>query len=143
MIIDDNLVSIDSAALSGTITPAAIPLTSLKKPGREEPIAICVKMTEAAAGGTSVAIKLQQCDTASGTFADVPGSSATVLLAAMTKGANIYLRWLPAGVTKPWIKVVVTATGTFTAGKIFAAVVREDELPYEAGLYIDKGAVVG
>jgi hypothetical protein len=143
MIYDDNLISIDNAALSGTITPVAVPLTSLKKPGREEPIAISVKMTEAAAGGTSVAIKLQQCDTATGTFADVPGSSATVLLAAMTKGANIYLRWLPAGVTKPWIKVVVTATGTFTAGKIMAAVVREDDLPYEAGLYIDKGRVIG
>lgn len=143
MIFDDNLISIDNAALSGTITPVAVPLTSFLKPGREEPVAICVRCTEAAAGGTSVDIKLQHCDTASGTYADVPGSSATVLLAAMTKGANVYLRWLPKGVAKPWIKVVVTKTGTFTAGKIIAAVVREDDLPYEAGMYIDKGAVVG
>ena len=143
MILDDNLVSIDGASLTSAITPKAIPLTSLLKPGREEPIPVCVKVTETAAGGTSIAIKLQQADTETGTYAEVPGSAATVALANLTKGNLPYLRWLPPGVTKPWLKVVVTATGTFTAGKIFAAVVREDELPYEAGMYIDKGVVVG
>ena len=37
----------------------------------------------------------------------------------------------------------MTATGTYTGGKLTAAIVREDDLPYEAGLYIDKGRVVG
>lgn len=143
MIFDSNLISLDSVDLTETVTPVAVPLTSLKKPGREEPICIVVKMLEAATGGTSVAIKLQQGDTASGDFADVPGSSATVLLAAMTKGANIYLRHLPKGVTKPWLKIVVTKTGVFTAGHMIGAIVREDDLPYEAGLYIDKGVVKG
>jgi len=144
MIFDDNLISIDNVALSsGSPTSVAIPLTSLKIPGREEPICCVVKMTEGATGGTSVAIKIQQADTQSGAYSDVAGSSVTVASSAMTKGANIYLRHLPKGVTKPWLKIVATVTGSFTAGKIIAAVVREDDLPYVAGQYIDKGRVVG
>ena len=45
--------------------------------------------------------------------------------------------------TKSWLKMVATPTGTFTAGKVFAAVVREDDQPWEAGMYIDAGVVKG
>ena len=143
MILDDNLVSIDAAAIAATVTGDAVALTSIMKPGRVEPIPCVVMVNEAAAGGTSVTIKIQQGDTATGAFADVAGSSVTVALADMVPGKNIGPRFLPAAVTKPWIKFVVTASGTFTAGKISAAVVREDEFMYEAGMYIDKGAVQG
>ena len=64
-------------------------------------------------------------------------------LADLTAGKSIGWRFLPPGVSKPWIKMVATPTGTFTAGKIFAAVVREEEQSYEAGMYIDAGMVKG
>jgi hypothetical protein len=143
MLLDDNLVSIDAKAIAATVTGDAVALTSIMKPGRVEPIPCCVMVNEAAAGGTSVTIKIQQADSAEGSFTDVPGSSVTVALADMIPGKNIGPRFLPAGVTKQWIKFVVTAAGTFTAGKVSAFVGREDEFLNEAGMYIDKGVVLG
>lgn len=143
MILDDNLVFFDRASLASTVTSAAVPLTSLMKPGRAEPICVFVKVNETGAGGTSIAVKLQESDTESGSYTDVAGSSETILTAALVKDSKVYLRWLPGGVKKQWLKCSVTATGTYTAGKITAAIVREDDQPYEAGMFIDKGAVVG
>lgn len=142
MILDDNLVSIDAQSITSAVTGNAVALTSILKPGRVEPIPCVVMVNEAAAGGTSVTIKIQQSDSATGTFADVPGSSVTVAIADMIPGKNIGPRFLPAGVAKQWIKFVVTPTGTFTAGTVTAAVVREDEFLTEAGMYIDKGTVL-
>ena len=44
--------------------------------------------------------------------------------------------------TKPWLKLKLSPTGTFTKGKLFAAVTREDVMPYDEGLYIDKGETI-
>ncbi|MBE6441849.1 MAG: hypothetical protein E7022_05885 [Desulfovibrio desulfuricans] len=144
MILDDNLIFFEAASLGSAVTSAAVPLNSLKKPGREEPICVFAMCNQTAATGTSITLKLQEADSESGEYSDVPGSSETILTAALVKGARIYLRWLPGNVKKNWLKVDVTLTGSdFTAGKITAAIVREDSLPYEAGLYIDKGRVVG
>ena len=137
MLIDSNLVSIDCKPIAA-ITGDAVDLANLKKPGRHD-VPVCVKVIEAAAGGTSVTVKLQQGDTATGSFADV--ASKTVVLADLKKGADIGWKTIPKEVTKPWIKVVTTVSGTFTGGKLFAAVVREEEQPYEAGLYINGGVV--
>ena len=146
MIIDDNAVLIDAQAItSAAVTGNAVGLTSLMKPGRAEPIHVVAKvMGDDFAGGTSIEFKLQQGETEDDdSFEDVPGSSVTVLLADLTAGKSIGWRFLPPGVSKPWIKMVATPTGTFTAGAIFAAVVREEEQPYEAGMYIDAGMVKG
>ena len=145
MIIDSNLVLMDSTAVLGAaVTGNAVPLTSFLKPGREEPIPICAKVVGTDfSGGTSITFKLTQCATSDGTYTDVPGSSVTVVLADLTVGKSIGWRFLPPGATKPWLKMVATPTGTFTAGNVFAAVVREDALPYEAGMFIDKGVVKG
>ena len=145
MLIDSNTVSINGTALgSSAVTGDAVPLNLFKKPGRQNPICVYVgKAGDAAfAGGTSVAIKIQEGDTETGSFTDV-GGVTTVPLAAMNKGGNFGPRFLPAQVSKPWVKIVVTPSGTFTAGKVFAAVVREDDLPYEEGMYIDGGVVKG
>ena len=142
MILDDNVVSIDGAALTGTITPVAVPLTSFRKPGRMEPIPVCVRATTDTAGGTSVTIGFSQSDTQSGEF-NAAGPTWTVALADLKTGKVVGPRWLPREITKKWVKITVTKTGDFSAGKIFAAIVREDDLPYEAGLYIDKGVVIG
>lgn len=145
MLIDSNLVLMDGTPILGApVTGPAVALTSLLKPGRAEPIPICAKVVgEAFAGGTSITFKLTQSDTEAGTYTEVSSSAVTVPLADLKVGTPIGWRFLPRGTSKPWLKVVATPTGTFTAGKIFAAVVREDDLPYEAGMYIDKGIVRG
>ena len=144
MILDDNLVFFDKASLGSAVTSAAVPLTSLMKPGKAEPICVFCKVNQTAATGTSITLKLQEADSEAGDYSDVPGTSETILTAALVKDAKVWLRWLPGAVTKQWLKVDVTLTGsTFTAGKITCAIAREDEQPYQAGMYIDKGAVVG
>ena len=145
MLIDSNAVLLDSEAItSGAVTGPAVGLTSLMKPGRAEPLRSAAKVVEADfAGGTSIEFKLTQSDTESGSYTDVPGSAVTAALADLTKGRAIGWRFLPSGAGKPWLKMVAAPTGTFTAGKVFAAIVREDEQPWEAGMYIDAGVVKG
>ena len=144
MLLDDNTVLLDHAPVLGdAVTSDAIALNALQFPGRAEPIPVCANVTESFAGGTSITFKLTQADSEGGTYADVPGSSVTVALANLTKGKALGWRFLPRGVGKPWLKMVATPSGTFTAGRVFAAVTREDDLPYEAGMYIDKGIVRG
>ena len=145
MLIDSNAVLMDSVDIRGAaVTGPAVGLTSFHNPGREEPIPICAKVVkEDFAGGTSVTFKLTQSDTETGTYADVPGSAVTVPLAELQVGQSIGWRFLPRGVSKPWLKMVATPSGAFSAGKLFAMVAREDDLPYESGMYIDKGVVVG
>lgn len=144
MIFDDNLVSIDHEELSGgAITGNAIALNAFQMPGRMGPIPMLVTVSGDAAGGTGLALKLQQAEDAAGPFEDVPGAEMTVALADMQPGMNIGWRYLPSGVTQPWLKVVVTPTGTFTAGTVFAAVTREEVMPYVPGMYISDGVVKG
>ena len=144
MILDDNLVSIDNADLRGSaITGNAVALTSFQKPGRMGPIPMMVTVSADATGGTGVALSLLQADAQDGSFTEVPGSNMTVASADMHPGMNIGWRYLPAGVTKQWLKVKVAPTGTYTAGKVFAAVTREEILPYVAGMYISDGVVKG
>ena len=45
--------------------------------------------------------------------------------------------------TKPWMRMVVTPDGSFTAGKLFAAITREEMQPYGEGLYINAGETIG
>lgn len=145
MLLDSNLIMMDSTPiLAAAVTGPAVALTSLLKPGRAEPIPICAKVVgQDFAGGTSITFKLTQSDTEAGTYTDVPGSAVTVPLADLKIGTPIGWRFLPRRASKPWLKMVATPSGTFTAGKIFGAIVREDDLPYEAGMYIDKGVVQG
>lgn len=137
MLLDDNNILMDNCSIITSQTGDATPLTHLLRPGRAEPVCIFIRATEKAAGGTSVALTLEQADKADGTFATA--ATATVALADLVPGKILGWRWLPKDVTKPWIRLKATPTGTFTAGKIFAAIVREDPQEYEDGMYIDKG----
>ena len=60
----------------------------------------------------------------------------------MDVGKRAPIRFLPPGVTKPWIRLNVSGT-VGSGGKMFAAVMREDDLPQVAGQYIDNGVVEG
>lgn len=144
MLLDDNLIFCENKTATAAVTSDPVALTGLTKPGsHQEPIFLYSRVNTAFAGGTSVTFKLTQSDTEDGSYEDVPGSSNTMTAADLTAGAEFLPRILPKGVTKPWIKLVTAVTGTFTAGTITAAVVREDPQPYVPGLYIDKGVVQG
>ncbi len=143
MIIDQNLVLFENDKTIVTATGDAVALNSLKIPGKAEPIPILVKVTEELEGATSVAVKLQQADSETGTYADVSGASLTISAANFVPGYKAGWRFLPRSVTKPWIKLVVTVTGTATAGKLFACVSGFEDDSYEDGLYINNGIVVG
>lgn len=111
-------------------------LTSFLIPGREEPIPLMVKFTAKPSSASDVVIKIKQADKKGGGYQEVPGVAITLAADAAP------IRFLPPGVTKPWIRLNVSGT-VGTGGKMFAAVMREDELPQVAGQYIDKGKVEG
>lgn len=146
MLIDDNAVLIEAEIKGAALTGDPVGLTSLKIPGKFDAIPVNFSASANIAGGSSVTVKLQQADEKDGSYTDVAGSSFVATLDELkkcAKGGRVGIKYLPRGVTKPWIKMVVTPAGTFTAGKIFAAIVREDDEAYEAGLYIKGGRVVG
>lgn len=143
MIIDSNLVFTDGPIVS-TEDSDPIALTSLFKPRRMDPIPMTLRVTADFNNLTSLGIKLVESDTQSGTYTDVPAASTTILLADLKAGKKIGWRFLPHTVEKPWLKLVYTVTGTApTSGAVFAALLREREEPYEAGMYINGGVVKG
>lgn len=116
-------------------------LTSFLIPGREEPIPLMIKFTAKPSGASAVVIKIKHADKQGGSYQEVPGVAITLTADAdMAVGKRAPIRFLPPGVTKPWIRLNVSGT-VGTGGKMFAAVLREDELPQVAGQYIDNGVV--
>lgn len=147
MILDDNLVFLDGAALTEAVTSEPVALNALFRPGAShDAIPICIMLTEKAAGGDSLELKLQEADSADGEYADVPGATLSVPAAELTTGAagaRIGWRHLPRGVTKGWLRLTVTPSGSFSAGTIFAALTREDGQPWSEGMFINAGRTVG
>lgn len=141
MIIDSNLVLWEGPV--ATKAGKAVALNALQVPGKAEPIPLAVRFTEDLTGASSVTLKFQQSDSAEGGFADVPGASVTVPAADFKVGGRVAWRFLPRTAIKPWLRLDVKVTGTVTAGSLFAAFVREEDEPYEAGQYIHKGVTVG
>ena len=144
MILDDNLVFTDGTLTStGSSNPVA--LTSFHNPGKMDNLYIMIRCIEAFAGADSIAVKLQQSDTKDGSYTDVPGFGVTLSDddGDFIQGAIKGYFSLPSTVTKPWMKLHYTVTGTVIAGKIFAAITPYKDLPYEPGEYIDAGKVVG
>ena len=142
MLIDSNTVLREGAART-TGAGEAIALTSFTKPGKQNPIPFCIKVTEDYTGGTSMTFALQQADLRNGAFSEVKGFSLTVPTADLKKGTMLPVRYLPRDITKPWIRLSYVAEGSFSTGSVFAYVGREVEEPYEEGMYIKDGKVVG
>lgn len=135
----------DSQAVTATADSSKkVHLGGIKIIGKGKPVLLEVKVVEDFATLTSLAVKLQQADTEGGSYADVPGmDSGAIAVATLKRGYKFPFRWLARGVTKPWLKLVYTVAGSnATAGKVMAALVREEQDSYEAGQYIDKAKVV-
>lgn len=140
MLIDSNAILWEdkkTAIATGNGNPVG--LTSLHNPGRAEAVNISLRLQEDLAGATSVALKLQESDAKDGTFTDVAGMALTLPAAEFKRGAKTPWRFLPKSVNKQWLRLAVTVTGTATTGKMFCAIVREDDQPYEPGLYLNAG----
>jgi len=128
MLIDSNSVLFDHVAItSSAVNSTSVPLTSLEYPGHSEPISMFCRVSTAFASGTSLAVKIQESADNS-TWSDVSGTTMSLALSALTKGADFGYRFLPKNVSKAYVRLVATPTGTFTAGKLFAAIVREDDI---------------
>lgn len=76
-------------------------------------------VTETATGGTSVVFKLQGSDDNS-SYSDL-AVTPSIALSALAAGANFAIP-IPDGYNKKYLKVAVAKSGTFTAGKVEAAV---------------------
>ena len=139
-IIDRNSVLFEGP-LAAAATGNPVALTSLKLPGRMDPMPLRLSVTEAFSPDEmkSLAIHMEEADSADGPWASVPGASVTVDNTAenpgLSLGARPYLRHLPQGVRKCWLRLVFTPVSAegknVTSGRLFAALTREEDLPYE------------
>lgn len=142
MITDSNLILREGAAHSSG-AGEAVALSSLAFPGKHDPVAMVLCVTESYTGGTAMTFTLQQADRRNGEFSAVPGFSLTVPISELEAGTLLPLRHLPRGVTKPWVRLAYSAEGSFSTGSVFCAITRERPEPYEAGMYADRGRIVG
>ncbi len=126
MILDNELVYKDGYALSGGT--GATDVVDHGAGGDalvNEPVLV-VNVSEAAAGGTSVTVALQTAADAAFTSPVTLWTSQSKALAAMTLGKKLCAVRFPRGL-KRYSRCYVTATGTFTAGKLnIFAVTGED-----------------
>ena len=137
MIIDNYNVFSDSVVVAaGNSNPVCL----MPFIGRGEPVNVTVCVTSDINNLTSLTVKLQQCDTSGGTYADV-GAGLTLTLAELKAGCFRFE--LPGNVVKSYLRLNYTVAGAApTQGKIFAAITRDVQLPYAKGQFIDKGRVV-
>ena len=144
-IIDRNSILFEGP-LTASITGTAVALNALKLPGRMEPMPLRLSVTQAFKPEEvqSLTIGLDEADAASGPWAAVAGAAVSVPNTAenpaLTAGARPYHRFLPQGVRKSWLRLTFTLTPvsgkSVTQGRIFSALLREEDLPYEKALTV-------
>lgn len=139
----DNLnIFSDSQAITATADSTKKVNVGMKFIGKGTPLLLKAHVVQAFNNLTSLTVDLQQADTESGQYSSV--ESRTVLLGALTKGADLGFRFMPRAANKEWFKIVYTVNGSApSTGKIFAAIVDQEDSRYEAGQYINKGVVEG
>ena len=141
-IIDRNAIFFEGP-LTAEATGPVVALTSLTLPGRMEPMPVRISVTEGfdadevETRGLVLEEAAEAGADASGWTA-VPGASWTYLGSALTRGARLGPRFLPHGVRASFLRLALTpvpaAGKTLSRGRIFAALMREDEQPWEAAL---------
>ena len=143
-----SIIDRNSVFFEGPLTANAagnpVPLTGLKIPGRMEPIPLRLSVTEAflPAETQGLTISMEQSDNADGPWTAVADASVTIVNTAeapgLALGARPYLRFLPQGARRGWLRLSFTLTPvagkTVSAGRIFAALTREEDLPYEPAI---------
>jgi len=139
----DNLnIFSDSQAITATADSTKKVHLGMPFFGKGTPVNLKVRVVEGFNNLTSLKVDLMQADTESGAYTSA--ESRTILLADLTKGADLGFRFIPRAVKKKWLKIAYTVTGTApTTGKIFAALTDQEDARYEPGQFINRGVVVG
>ena len=140
-IIDRNCIFFEGP-LTAPATGPVVALTSLTLPGRMEPMPLRVSVTEAfdSAEVESLGLALEEASTADAgaEWTEVPGAAWTIPGEALVLGARLGPRFLPQGVRASFLRLRLTPVArdgkTIGQGRIFAALMREDEQPWEAAL---------
>ncbi|WP_165078269.1 MULTISPECIES: hypothetical protein [unclassified Desulfovibrio] len=127
--------------LTGVVTGDPVALTALTLPGRMEPMPLRISVTEAfePAEVATLALALEEAASADAAdWAAVPGAAWTVPGDALNLGARLGPRFLPQGVRESFLRLTLTPVPkegtTIGKGRIFAALMREDDLPWEPAL---------
>ena len=141
-IIDRNCIFFEGPVTAQT-TGNVVALTSLTLPGRMEPMPLRISVTEAfdPAETASLALTLEEAalpDGGDSAWTAVAGASWTLPAEALTLGARLGPRFLPQGVREPYLRLKLTPTAKdgkgIARGRIFAALMREDDLPWVPAL---------
>lgn len=140
-IIDRNAVFFEGP-LTADAQSSAVALTALKLPGRMEPMPLRVSVTQGFSPEEvqSLNLSLEQADKEDGSWSPVPGAAWTAAGAELAPGARLGPRFLPQSVRKPWLRLNFTLTlhegKNVSTGKLFAALLREEDFPYEPALQV-------
>ena len=144
-IIDRNSILFEGP-LTASGTGPAVALNALKLPGRMEPMPLRLSVTQGFKPEEvqSLTIGLEEADTASGPWTSVAGATVSVSHTsenpALAAGSRPYQRFLPQGMRKGWLRLTFALTPvsgkSVTQGSIFAALLREEDLPYEKALMV-------
>ncbi len=139
MILDSNTILCDGLPTTAASIKAVD--TGFIQAGRKN-ILFYFNVTEELTGGTALNFSLHEADTKDGTYSEVSGSAFKLDSNTFSEGVKLPYKFLPPSTKKRWIKLVVSATGTFTAGSVLCALIREDEQEYVDGMYFDKGMLI-
>lgn len=148
MIIDSNLIFFDGATKDdetggGQVSAGKsnwVPLTGFMNPGQVGPIPIHICLSGGLQSSESLTFTLKQADSKDG---DEEEAGSMTVKGPVKAGGTVAWRFIPRGVTKPWMKLEFTEGESLTSsGSVFAAIVREDltgSYQDNTDLLIDKG----
>jgi len=151
MILDDNIVLFDGAtkdnATGGGQVEAGksdwIPLTGFLNPGQVGPIPIHICLSGGLTEEESLTFTLKQADGKEKPTDDGEEAGSMEVKGPVRPGGTVAWRFIPRGVTKPWMKLEFDAANVDSSeGSVFAAIVREDltgSYQDNTDLLIDKG----
>lgn len=136
MIIDQFGVFFDDSAAAATMTSKVITVTPYV--GRDDSMCITILAKGANTAALNFTVKVQQSAN-NATFADVETFTFTKADALPV----IKVVRLPLSVKEKYVRLTATVSGAVDGVKVFAGVTRDHFAPYDKGLYIDKGKVIG
>lgn len=142
MAIIDSTAVFHEGPLATETHSRTVPLTALRLPGRMEPIPFRLSVTEAfdPAELDTLTITLQEADSDDDDWTDVPDAALTIPGTALTAAARVGWRHLPQGVRKSRLRLHLVPTPqvsqSVSKGRLFAALTREEDLPYEPALQV-------
>lgn len=116
MILDSNLIFCEGLALSTAGASDVLDLTEGGDALGNELLIVC-QCSEKAAGGTSFDVAIQTDDDSAFSAAKTLFSSGDILTADAAAGAKLFAVRVPRG-TERYMRANVTASGSFTGGKL-------------------------